>query len=237
MERTAIISGMYDLRESCFSAWEKLVRSGPQGEVEVYVQGRHVFLPRHGNPAARYLLPHLIDHRVHLAILKELDVGTVIGINSTGSLKRSLLPGTYVVPHDFILLYPYRAACLAQGPADHIVPSLHEGVRKKIIAALIATKVPFATEGVYWQTPGPRLETKAEIRLMANFADLVGMTMASEAIAAHEQGLAYASLCSVDNWAHGLGEGELSLAEITDNARRQRKHLEVFLEHFLTGSV
>ena len=74
--------------------------------------------------------------------------------------------------------------------------------------------------GVYWQTKGPRFETKAEIRMMSQFADLVGMTMASEAVIAQELGLSYASLCSVDNYANGLGERELTVDEILQHARR-----------------
>ena len=57
-------------------------------------------------------------------------------------------------------------------------------------------------------------ETKAEIAMMSRYVDLVGMTMGSEAVIAQELGLAYASICSVDNYAHGLGEKALTMDEI-----------------------
>ena len=61
--------------------------------------------------------------------------------------------------------------------------------------------------------------------MMSQFADLVGMTMASEAIIAQELEMPYASLCSVDNFAHGLGETELTMEEIPlARAAKRRNH-------------
>jgi 5'-methylthioadenosine phosphorylase len=68
--------------------------------------------------------------------------------------------------------------------------------------------------------PGPRLETKAEIRMMANFADIVGMTMANEAVIAMELDLPYASACSIDNFGNGLVDEPLSVKEISEGTRK-----------------
>ena len=74
--------------------------------------------------------------------------------------------------------------------------------------------------GVYWQAPGPRLETRAEIGLIAAHADVIGMTVASECIVAGELGLAYAAICMVDNLANGVaGLSDLTLEDWT----RQRE--------------
>ena len=69
---------------------------------------------------------------------------------------------------------------------------------------------PLVDGGVYWQAFGPRFETPAEIRLIAQYADVVGMTMASECIVAGELGLSYAAVCIVDNLANGLGDQPLT---------------------------
>ena len=68
-------------------------------------------------------------------------------------------------------------------------------------------------------TSGPRFETPAEIRLLATFADVVGMTVAGEAVAASEAGLAYAAVCIVDNLANGVGDGHLTLEEFEAGKR------------------
>ena len=77
-------------------------------------------------------------------------------------------------------------------------------------------------EGVYWQARGPRLETPAEIRFVAAHADVIGMTVATECVIAGELGLRYAALCVIDNLANGVGERELTLAEIDRNRDRNR---------------
>ncbi len=49
---------------------------------------------------------------------------------------------------------------------------------------------------------------------MAAYADVVGMTIASECIVAGELGLAYAAVCVVDNLANGIGTGSLEILEL-----------------------
>ena len=73
--------------------------------------------------------------------------------------------------------------------------------------------------GVYWQAFGPRFETPAEIRFIGQFADVVGMTMASECIVAGELGLSYAAVCIVDNLANGVSERPLTWEEFEAGKR------------------
>ena len=54
--------------------------------------------------------------------------------------------------------------------------------------------------GVYWQVAGPRIETAAEVRLIAQHAHVVGMTVASECIVAGELGLPYAASAWSTTW-------------------------------------
>ena len=69
--------------------------------------------------------------------------------------------------------------------------------------------------------------------MIAPHADLVGMTIASECVIAAELGLEYAAVCMVDNLANGLGDDQLSVAEIQAdrlvNATRLRDGLAAVL--------
>jgi 5'-methylthioadenosine phosphorylase len=56
--------------------------------------------------------------------------------------------------------------------------------------------------------------------MMANFCDIVGMTMASEAIVSCELEIPYAAICSVDNYAHGMGTEPLSAEAVRTQARK-----------------
>jgi len=145
-------------------------------------------------------------------------VTEVIGINSTGALKKNLYPGMIVIPDDFITLTAIPT--IHQDKLAHITPSLDESVRLKLITAARNINLDIVETGTYWQVTGPRLETKAEIRMMANYADIVGMTMANEAVIALEMGMPYASACSIDNYGNGLVEKPLSMEEIITGTRK-----------------
>ncbi len=91
--------------------------------------------------------------------------------------------------------------------------------------------IELVESGVYFQTSGPRLETRAEINFIKNYADIVGMNMASEATLARELGLEYANLSTVDNYAHGISDSdeELDYEKIVEAASKIRADLEKVL--------
>jgi len=136
-----------------------------------------------------------------------------------------------VIPDDFITLT--ATPTIHENSAVHITPTLNENARQKIIKAAQNCKISTIEKGTYWQAPGPRLETKAEIRMMSNFADIVGMTMASEAAVALELGLHYASACSIDNFGNGLTENPLSMEEITTGIRKNADLMISLLKSYI----
>jgi purine nucleoside phosphorylase len=172
-----------------------------------------VFLPRHGPDG---IPPHRINHRANIYALKELGVNEVVGVNSVGSLREELAPGSIVIPHDY--LSPWEILTFYEQQAVHITPVLDGGLRERLIRAASGTGVNIAHEGIYIQTIGPRLETKAEIAMLRGFGDVVGMTMAHEATLCQEGGVAYASICSVDNYCHGISDTPLTAEEIIQRA-------------------
>jgi 5'-methylthioadenosine phosphorylase len=94
----------------------------------------------------------------------------------------------------------------------------------------VGAEPPLVDGGVYWQTTGPRFETPAEIRLLATFADLVGMTIGSECAAACQVGLPYAVVCVVDNLANGLATDPLTIAEFESGVASNRARLIAALD-------
>ena len=85
--------------------------------------------------------------------------------------------------------------------------------------------------GTYVQTRGPRFETVAEIAALSRFADLVGMTLASEATLARELGMPFAAVCTVDNYANGLADGVLTWDEMLEISRQYRERTGRILEY------
>jgi len=189
------------------------------------LRGREIaFLGRHGSER---IPPHRINHRANIFALKSVGVSQVIGINSVGSLKEGIPPGRIVIPHDFIC--PWQILSFHEDRAVHITPALDEELRAVLVRAAVEASVSFVERGIYVQTIGPRLETKAEIAMMSHFGDLVGMTMAHEATLCQERAMAYASLCSVDNYAHGVIEAPLLEEEIRRRARENVAQIQKVL--------
>lgn len=183
-------------------------------------------LERHG--AGEYLLPHEIDHVANMRGLLDAGCHRVLAIGSVGGLHPRLEPGTLVCPDEFIALdAPPQTA--VSGPRAHRVPGFDPEWRSAVLSGLADGGAEVEDGGVYWQVRGPRLETAAEIRLIAQFADVVGMTVGSECVAAGELGLAYAALCVVDNYANGVAETELTLAEIEVNRAANRDRVLALL--------
>nr|QNO50276.1 S-methyl-5'-thioadenosine phosphorylase [Methanosarcinales archaeon ANME-2c ERB4] len=185
------------------------------GDVEVSKRGNAIFLPRHG--IAMDTPPHRINHRANISALKESGVDGVVCVCSTASLNPEILPGTLVVPHDYINFG--RPLTFYDDEIRHIVPALDKGLRSRIVEASHGKE-----GGVYVQMHGPRFETKAEIRVLGQFADIVGMTMANEATLCCEAGIPVAALCTVDNYANGVAAQEpgLSYEAIIGNIERNR---------------
>lgn len=227
-----IISGTVLLHESkIFKNVEKIVKVTEFGEATLLVSDTIAFVPRHGLDLEMHILPHMINHRANIKALRDLGVSEIIGINSSGSLHRDLRPGAIVIPDDFIMLSPYPS--VYTNGQFHILPGLDVVIRNRCLEAAKDAGIEVTERGIYWQTTGPRLETKAEITMMARFADLVGMTMASEAIIAKELALPYAALCSIDNYAHGLGEKPLTMDEISSHARRSSEKMIGILTKYI----
>lgn len=201
------------------------------GQASVLLTDKVALVLRHGNDPNNHILPHLINCRANLKALKDLGVSEIVGINSTGSLKKDLSPGKIVVPDDFITLT--STPTIYKNNAVHITPSLDENIRQKIIKAALHGNLEVIQKGTYWQTQGPRLETKAEIRMMANFADIVGMTMANEAVIAQEMEIPYASACSIDNFGNGLLEESLTAKEIFEGTRKNADLMIQLLKSYL----
>lgn len=201
------------------------------GPATIYLTESTALILRHGNDPDHHILPHMINYRANLGALQKMGVTEIVGVNSSGSLKKGLPPGVIVIPDDFIAFT--APPTVFRDSATHITPDLNEEVRRKLIKAAQSCSIPVREKATYWQTPGPRLETKAEIKMMSNFADIVGMTMASEAIIARELGLRYASACSVDNFCHGILDEPLSMEKILAGTRKNAALIRKLLQYFI----
>ena len=164
------------------------------------------------------LTEHQAAHTVRTAIASGCH--TVILTCAAGSLRPELAAGSVVAVSDHLNLTG-RSPLLgvpADDPSGSPFVDLVDAWSPRL-RALVREIEPPVPEGVYAQLPGPHFETPAEIRMLAGFgADLVGMSMATEAIAARHLGAEVLGLAVVTNAAAGLAAAPLSVAKMVGAA-------------------
>ncbi|MDJ0700947.1 MAG: S-methyl-5'-thioinosine phosphorylase [Woeseiaceae bacterium] len=183
----------------------------PSAALRKMSMGRHdvVVLPRHGDEHS--LPPHAINYRANMAALSQLQVDSVIALNTVGVITHVCEPGQLALP-DQLLDYTWgRAHTIYDGggQVEHIdfTEPFSSRLRSALVDAAMRAGIACHAGGVYATTQGPRLETAAEIdRLQRDGADFVGMTAMPEAALARELGLEYACLALIVNRAAGRGD-------------------------------
>jgi len=196
----------------------------PFGNCEVRT-GDIAILLRH----QRSLPPHRINYRAHLAALALLGVDRLVLIGSSGSLKKEIQPGTLMIPTDYFSFAPVPSI------HDHAICHVTPGFSPRLLESLRAIVPGARFGGTYVQTPGPRIETMAEVRALASVGDIVGMTVASEATLATELGMEVAAFCTVDNYANGLSDETFTYEGLLESSASFAKRNEEILSRIIRG--
>ncbi len=179
------------------------------------------FLNRHGPDST--IPPHKISYKANIQAFASAKVDAVLSVGTVGSMNEQIRPGDLVIPHDFFDATHSRSVTFFDDARVHVdmTDPFCPYLRKELIASCENnTGRVFHTQGVYVSTPGPRLETAAEIRFYKSIGDIVGMTLVPEVVLAREKGLCFSSLCLVCNMAAGMQQS-LTVTEIKEVYARQ----------------
>ncbi len=129
-----------------------------------------------------------------IRLLQRLGVTTVFLTSIVGSMNRRMPSGSLVLLEDHINL---MGANPLAGPNDDALgprfPDMSQPydpqLRRLALAVAKARGIPLR-EGVYVAVQGPNLETRAEYRMLRRLgADIVGMSMVPEVLAARHAGV------------------------------------------------
>jgi 5'-methylthioadenosine phosphorylase len=219
--RVAFISGTSIVNSALFSSWDVKTTETEFGRVTYKSKGDFALINRHGY--AFPLPPHSINYRANIRALADLGFKDVVSLNSVGSLTPEIPPGSIVSCSDYV--------GLQQGPAtffDKELKGAAPGISNNLIPKLVAALLPefnIPTGKVYVQMRGPRFETKAEIRIIKSWGDVIGMTAAHEADLSTEAGLNYNSFAIIDNYANGLEGTEIDFAKFKDLVKTNQERV------------
>ena len=169
---------------------EIVIKTGRLNSVDV------VFVPRHGHN--HQFSPTHVNYRANIQSLKDLNVSRIIATNACGSLKEEIERSDFVIPNQFIDFTRHRINTFhddfSQGmfhevmadPFDKTLSEKLYSVTKKLGFRVHKNKTLVTIEG-------PRFSTRAESKMyIAWGADIINMTVATEAALAKEAGIAYA---------------------------------------------
>lgn len=218
----------------------------PSDDISICEHGGHLiaFLPRHGSKHT--LAPHKVPYKANLAALKEIGVEYVIGTCIVGSLKKEIVPGSFVLLDQFVNLTWGRDDSYEVDGGSFIHLPMGEPycehLRQKGLAVAHATHTVIVPRGTVAVIQGPRFSTTAESRwFSANGWDVVNMTQYPECYFARELGLCYAAIAAVTDYDVGLQESLVidprHMDAVLNIFRNNIQKTKTFLLAFIESSV
>lgn len=147
--------------------------------------------------------------------LKQIGCELLFVTNAAGSLRVEADAGSLVAISDHINFLPGSPMAGPNderfGPRFFSMSNAYDAETREQVKAVAAEKGIVLHEGVYLAAAGPHFETVAEIRAFKTLgADVVGMSLIPEVIAARHCGLKVTAVSAITNLAEGLSPFALS---------------------------
>ncbi|MFQ5431416.1 MAG: MTAP family purine nucleoside phosphorylase [Nitrospinota bacterium] len=194
------------------------------------------FLSRHGEKGYDLAAP-FVNYRANIRALKDKGVERIVSWSGPGAINSKMKPGHLVLPDDAIDFTKDRQSTFFDGTGKGFIrmnePFCPE--IRKILASSAPPRTKIHKSGVYCCTQGPRLETRAEIKMFGRMgADLVGMTLLPEAFLARELEICYAPLCYVTNYAESVKQRDFKSGVLFEGMQSaaEKKSVESALDRF-----
>ncbi len=202
------IEGLTDIQEvnidTPFSKTSDAITIGQLEGVNI------AFVPRHGK--GHTLSPSEVPARANIYALKALGVEHIISLNSCGSYKEEIAPGSLLIPDQIIdRTWNRVSSFFGDGIVAHI--PFAEPFCPELSKLLYQTAQEAGAKvhqgGTFVVMEGPAFSTRAESRLYRSWgADIIGMTVLPEAKLAREAEICYASIACVTDYDCWLSRSE-----------------------------
>jgi 5'-methylthioadenosine phosphorylase len=167
-----------------------------------------VQLSRHGREHT--IPPSRVNYRANVQALRDAGCACILATTAVGSLRCEIQPGDLVIVDQFIDFTRHRKSTYVEAFAPH--QPVHTPMAEPFDAALRAVLREEAARlnlrchpaGTIVTIEGPRFSTRAESRMFRLWgADVINMSVATEAALANELGLPYAAVAmstDYDSW-------------------------------------
>ena len=224
-------SGFYSLIENAHEAWVETPYGAPSDKVALgEIAGRRVaFLPRHGKD--HRFPPQAINYRANLYAMKKLGVKWIVAPTASGSLLKSVPPGSMVVADQLVDRTSGRKDTFYDGPitthvsfADPYCPTL----RPIAIEALKSLNIETFDRGTVVVIQGPRFSTRSESKWFQSQGwEVINMTQYPEAYLARELEMCYVNISLITDYDVGLeGMPAVSHHEVIEVFNRNNERVK-----------
>lgn len=179
---------------------------GESGEIFLVQSGRQEFylMPRHGSGMSK-TSPRKVNYRANIYAIKDLGVRCVLAWGPGGAITHNIAVGDLVILNDLIdRTYLRDKTFFESSPLGFLrqFPVFCPTLRKIVAEVLQSMKLVHHNAATAAVCEGPRLETPAEVRMLAGMgAEMVTHTFVPEVFLAKELQLCYVAICYVVNYA------------------------------------
>ncbi|EOZ99818.1 Purine nucleoside phosphorylase [Indibacter alkaliphilus LW1] len=206
----------------------KLILGELEGKMVLAMSGRFHFYENYGMKAVTF----------PLRVLRTLGVEKLVITNAAGGLNPDFQAGDLMLIEDIISLFPdnpLRGKNLGDyGPR---FPDMSESLDSEWMKLALDEAVDLRIDlkkGIYAGVPGPKLETKAEVRFLRIIgADAVGMSTVPEIIIARHMGLKTIAFSVITNESIPKVRKEFTHADVVEVADRAGKQLALLVKRIL----
>jgi 5'-methylthioadenosine phosphorylase len=228
MGKVGIIGGSGLEKEAFFTdPHERVVMTlwGPPSSalLEGTVEGAPVaILARHGREHT--LPPSAVNYRANVQALRDAGCSCILATTAVGSLRREIERGDLIILDQFIDFTRQRRMTYREAFAPHqpmhapMAEPFDARLREILYAEAGRLNLRRHKTGTVITIEGPRFSTRAESRMFRAWgADVVNMSIATEAALANEIGLPYAAVAmSTDYDAWNETDEAVTWQEILD---------------------
>ena len=208
-----------------------VIKKGGLNELDVYVISRHGL--------EHDITPTSVNNKANIFALHELGCRRIFSTTAVGSLKEEIRPGDFVIPDQFIDQTRHRDITFYEDFKEKVMHTsladpFSESLRQVLINSCEKLGLRHSTKGTVVTIEGPRFNTRAESNMYRQFADVVNMSTAPEAILAREVALEYAVIAmSTDYDCWKESEKAVTWKEIEEIMAKNSESVKEVLKYSL----
>lgn len=194
-----------------------------------------IILPRHGK--GHHYLPHQINHRANLLALKQAEATAIVSLSVCGITNPAWGLAKPIVASDLFFpdnrLGDGQICTLFHEPGEpgrgHLLASTL--FNSELSQALASGFQSQPLEGIYGYVPGPRFNTKSEIRALQQLdISFISQTCGPEAVLANELELPYALAGFGIDYANGVVDTPTPVELLNENLTKSKHAFDALIE-------